>query len=146
MDYLEGGSLLPFGGHKGYALMLAVEFFGRVLSGADAFSNEEKRGGVIFRHSGVTMMVMKADLFQSLADYSTRMVDLGNQIRSVPSAPGFEEVLLPGDLEARAEADPRTRRHPHRRSTLGKVRGTGRIAGCRYRLTQLHHAYPLGLI
>ena len=51
--------------------MLAVEFFGRILSGADAFSNEEKRGGTIFRHSGVTMMVMKADLFQSLTDYST---------------------------------------------------------------------------
>lgn len=104
IDYLEGGSLLPFGEHKGYALMLAVEFFGRVLSGADAFSNEEKRGGPIFRHSGVTMMVMKADLFQSLTDYSTRIKDLGNQIRSVPPAPGFEEVILPGDLETRAEA------------------------------------------
>ena len=83
--------MLPFGEHKGYALMLAVEFFGRVLSGADAFSNEEKRGGTIFRHSGVTMMVMKADLFQSLTDYSTRIKDLGDQIRSVPPAPGFEE-------------------------------------------------------
>ena len=32
------------------------------------------------------------------------MEGLGNQIRSVPPAPGFEEVILPGDLEARAEA------------------------------------------
>jgi uncharacterized oxidoreductase len=32
------------------------------------------------------------------------MEDLGNQIRSVPPAPGFEEVILPGDLEARAQA------------------------------------------
>lgn len=31
---LDGGSHLPFGAHKGYALMLAVEFFGRILSGA----------------------------------------------------------------------------------------------------------------
>ncbi len=102
--FLDGGSLLPFGGHKGYALMLAVEFFGRILSGADAFSEEEKRGGHIFRHSGVTIMVMKADLFQSLTDYSTRMKDLGNRIRSIPPAPGFAEVLIPGDLEARAQA------------------------------------------
>ena len=49
------------------------------------------------------MMVMKADLFQSLTDYSTRIQDLGDQIRSVPPAPGFDEVILPGDLEARAE-------------------------------------------
>ncbi len=103
VDYLEGGSLLPFGGHKGYALMLAVEFLARILPAADAFATEEKRGGPTFRHSGVTMMVLKADLFQSLTDYSARMEDLGNQVRSVPPAPGFDEVILPGDLEARAE-------------------------------------------
>ena len=103
MDFLEGGSLLPFGGHKGYALMLAVEFLARILPAADAFATEEKRGGSTFRHSGVTMMVLKADLFQSLTDYSARMEDLGNQVRSVPPAPGFDEVILPGDLEARAE-------------------------------------------
>ena len=35
---------MPFGGHKGYAIMLANEFLGRVFAGADAFS-EEDRGG-----------------------------------------------------------------------------------------------------
>ena len=30
----EGGFLLPFGGHKGYALMMAVEFLGQVLVGS----------------------------------------------------------------------------------------------------------------
>ena len=32
----EGGYLLPFGGHKGFALMMAVEFLGQVLVGSDA--------------------------------------------------------------------------------------------------------------
>jgi uncharacterized oxidoreductase len=102
--FIDGGSHLPFGGHKGYALMLAVEFFGRILSGADAFA-DERRGGPIFRRSGVTMMVVRTDLFQSVADCGMRAAEFGNHVRSVPPAPGFTEVLIPGDLEARTRAD-----------------------------------------
>ncbi len=98
--FLNGGFHLPFGGHKGYALMLAVELFGRIFSGADAFGDAE-RGGPIFRHSGATMMVVKADLFQPFADYEARAADLANRARATPTAPGFEEVLIPGDLETR---------------------------------------------
>jgi LDH2 family malate/lactate/ureidoglycolate dehydrogenase len=100
---LDGGSHLPFGAHKGYALMLAVEFFGRILSGADAFAGEGG-GGPIFRRSGVAMMVVKADLFQPLTDYVMGAEDLANRTRAVPPAPGFDEVLIPGDLEARTRA------------------------------------------
>ena len=98
--YLQGGFHLPFGGHKGYALMLAVEFLGRILSGADGFADED-RGGPIFRRSGTTMMAVKADLFQPLSDYAGRAEELANRARSVPPAPGFDEVVIPGDLEAR---------------------------------------------
>ena len=98
--YLQGGFHLPFGGHKGYALMLAVEFLGRILSGADAFA-AEGRGGPIFRRSGTTMMALKADMFQPFSDYTDRAEELANRARSVPPAPGFDEVVIPGDLEAR---------------------------------------------
>ena len=101
--FLDGGALLPSGGHKGYGMMLGVEFLGRLFSGADAFS-EENRGGPIFRHSGVTMLVVKADLFQPMKDYLVRAEELGAQIRSVPPAAGFDAVLMPGDLEAQAQA------------------------------------------
>ena len=103
----DGGAHLPFGAHKGYALMLAVEFFGRILSGADAFA-EENRGGPIFRHSGVTMVAVRADLFQPFADYAACAGEFTDRVRSVPPAPGFEEVLIPGDLEARRRE---TRKH-----------------------------------
>ena len=102
-DFLDGGALLPSGEHKGYGMMLAVEFFGRLLSGSDAFA-EEHRGGPIFRHSGVTMMVVKADLFQSMEAYAMRADEFGAQIRSVPPAAGFDAVMMPGDLEAQAQA------------------------------------------
>ena len=101
--YFDDGALLPFGKHKGYALMLAVEFLGRIFAGADTFA-AETRGGNIYRHSGTTMIVLKADLFEPLTDYSSRADELGRRLRAVPPAPGFEEVLIPGDLEARARA------------------------------------------
>ncbi len=98
--YDDGGAHLPFGVHKGYALMLAVEFFSRILSGSDAFA-EEDRGGPIFRNSGVTMLAVRADLFQPSAEYAACADEFTDRVRSVPPAPGFEEVLIPGDLEAR---------------------------------------------
>ena len=48
------------------------------------------------------MMAVKADLFQPFSDYAARAEELANRARSVPPAPGFDEVVIPGDLEARA--------------------------------------------
>ena len=101
-DFVNGGAQLPFGGHKGYGVMLAVEFLGRILTGSDAYA-ESGRGGN-HRHQGVTMMVMKADLFSPMSDVAGRADDMARQLRAVPPAPGFKEVLVPGDLEARTRA------------------------------------------
>jgi LDH2 family malate/lactate/ureidoglycolate dehydrogenase len=93
--------MLAFGGHKGYAFMLADEFLGRVLSGADGHL-EGDRGGPLMRHQGVTMIVLRADLFQPLAEFTRRADELKRQVNAVPPAVGFDEVLVPGDLEARS--------------------------------------------
>ena len=54
------------------------------------------------RHQGVTMIVFRADLFQPMADFARRSDELKRQVNAVPPAVGFDEVLVPGDLEARA--------------------------------------------
>jgi LDH2 family malate/lactate/ureidoglycolate dehydrogenase len=101
--FFEGGAHLPFGGHKGYAFMLAAEYLGRIFTGADTYAGEEK-GGAIFGHSGTSIMAFRADLFQPAGQYRKRAQATEARIRSVPPAPGFEEVLMPGDLEARTRA------------------------------------------
>ncbi len=104
-DLLEGNAwLLPFGGHKGSALMLACEALGRLLSGSDAYA-EPLRGGVGMKFQGVTFVLLRADLFQPLESFTRSMNDLQEQVRAIPPAPGFDEVVVPGDLEARARAD-----------------------------------------
>ncbi|MAG34799.1 MAG: hypothetical protein CL878_00895 [Dehalococcoidia bacterium] len=102
-DFFAGGGHVPFGGHKGYALMVAVEILSRVLTGADALA-KSTRGGPFMRHQGVTMLVMKADLFQPLEDSTARAGELADRLRAVPPAPGFSEVLAPGDPEQRIRA------------------------------------------
>ena len=100
-EFFNGGGHLPFGGHKGYAIMLAVETLGRILTGSDSYA-EIHRGGVYNRHQGITIVVVKADVFQPLGDFTTRVDDLERRMRAVPPAPGFKEVLVPGDLESRS--------------------------------------------
>lgn len=99
-DFFDGGAYLPFGGHKGYALMVGAELLGHALTGADAFA-EKGRGGPVMGHQGVTMVLLRSDMFQSSEDCARRAEELLLRIRAVPPAPGFNEVLSPGDPEKR---------------------------------------------
>ena len=102
-EAFEGGAVLPFGGHKGYALSFATEVLSRIFTGADDWVKPD-RGVPHMRHTGMTMMVMKADLFQPLDQFSRRVTEFTERARDIPPAPGFEEVLVPGDPEARTLA------------------------------------------
>ena len=98
--FFDGGGLRPFGGHKGYALMLAAELLGRVVPGSDTYA-DDRYAGPILRYQGITIFAMKADIFQPMADYTRQLLQVRQNVRAVPPAPGFQEVLVPGDLEAR---------------------------------------------
>ncbi len=100
--FMDGGAHRPFGGHKGYALMLATEFLGRTFSGADDGA-ERDYSDPLFRRHGATLIVFRADLFQPLSEYRRRADEMAQRTRAVPPAPGFKEVLLPGMPEDRAQ-------------------------------------------
>ncbi len=102
--FFDGGSHVPFGAHKGYALMMAVEFLGRIFSGADDFADDE-RGGVVMRHQGVTIIAARADLFRDMDGYLEGAAEMVRQIHGADPAPGFAEVLAPGDMESRSRAE-----------------------------------------
>ena len=102
-DFFNGGAHLPFGGHKGYAIMLAVEYMGRILTGSSDHA-EDNRGGIYNRRQGITMIVHKADLFSPMGRVTEMADEMARRLRAVPPAPKFDEVLVPGDLEARTRA------------------------------------------
>ena len=102
-EFFDGGGHAPFGGHKGYAIMMMVEYLGRILSGANVYA-DDRHGGMVHRNEGGTMIAIKADLFQSMNDFAALADAMAERTRRVPPAPGFEEVLVPGDPEARTRA------------------------------------------
>jgi uncharacterized oxidoreductase len=103
-DFYRGGALLPFGGHKGYALSVMVEFLGRVLTGADEFA-EEGRGGPVYGHSGTLIVAMNPAVFSDPSAYAAAADTTIQRIKAVPAAPGSGGVLVPGEPEALAHAE-----------------------------------------
>jgi LDH2 family malate/lactate/ureidoglycolate dehydrogenase len=97
-DYYAGGSLLPFGAHKGFGIMVAMEIMGRILAGADAYS-KTTCGGVHFRHCGVSLIAIDCGVFSSRDCFFERTRELASRIRAVPPAPGVAAVMAPGDFE-----------------------------------------------
>ena len=95
--FFDGGFLLPFGGHKGYALAVIAELLSGPLAGADAYP------GVMSR-SGIFIFAVDAAAFRPAADYGAALSRTLGRIKAVPPAPGFAEVLLPGEPEARTRA------------------------------------------
>jgi hydroxycarboxylate dehydrogenase B len=102
-DFYDGGWLLPFGGHKGYGLSLVVELLGRVLTGADEYA-EGGRGGDVHGRAGTLLVVLDPGLFRDREAFVQGVDELLDRVKAVPPAPGFDEVLIPGEPEARARA------------------------------------------
>ncbi len=97
-DYYDGGALLPFGEHKGFGLMVASEILGRILTGAEDHGQDE-RAGVHHLKQGAALIAIDAGVFSSSELFASRTTKLMNEIRSVPPAAGYPEVLAPGDFE-----------------------------------------------
>ena len=85
------GALLPFGGHKGYALALAMHALG-VLCSTDAAS-----GGYLF-------IAFKPDLFLPLDDYRRALAAEIAAIKATPRQAGVAEIRIPGERAYRERA------------------------------------------
>jgi uncharacterized oxidoreductase len=96
------GSLLTAGAHKGYGLSIAVEILGGILSGAGAASGEKS----VFRN-GTLIICLDPARFLPLADFHAQVAALMTWVRSAPLAAGSEEILIPGEPEARNERERR---------------------------------------
>ena len=93
--YKEGGHLLAFGKHKGYALSLFVALLGGL--GGTFNPNAGQMGGL-------TMQVIDVTAFTPLPAYQRGVRAFLEGVKATPPAPGFDEVLVPGDFEHRTRA------------------------------------------
>ena len=93
--YNDGGHLLAFGKHKGYALSMFVA----LLGGLGGVYNSDA-GNI----SGLYMQVININAFTPLAAYQKGVRAFLDTIKETPPAQDFDEVRVPGDFEANTRA------------------------------------------
>ena len=95
-EFYDGGMLLPFGGHKGYALSLLVEAMASCLTGAGDSDEYAKLG--------FTAVVINPGVFVSEDQYRASADSLFARMEAIPPAPNYSEVMIPGAPEHRSRA------------------------------------------
>jgi 3-hydroxyisobutyrate dehydrogenase len=106
------GALLPLGGHKGSGLAIAVEALTAALAGAEIsprLLNTGLTGGAGLGSAppatgaGYLAIAIDPARFAGHETFVSRLDDLCGELKASRLAPGFDELLLPGELEHRRE-------------------------------------------
>lgn len=98
------GALLPFGGPKGYGLSFFVDIISGALAGAACGKDvcslypEEQQSNI-----GQFFLAINVDSFIPIRDFKAAVDKVVHELRSSPPAPGYESVLVPGEIEYRTE-------------------------------------------
>lgn len=107
-QFLEGGGLVSFGGHKGYALALLVELICGGLTGAGVPVQPKKTRGLGFGGNSAFMIILDISHFTDNEQFYTDVDGLFRRLEAVKPAPGFAQVMIPGAPEI-AERERRSR-------------------------------------
>jgi len=101
-DYFGGGSILPLGGavgYKGFGLALIIDVLAGILTGTGYASSPNFKNG-----NGVILGAMDVSHFRNVDEFKKEVDELIRKVRGSRKAPGFYEILIPGEPEAREEA------------------------------------------
>lgn len=94
------GAVLPLGGpllgHKGFGLGFVLDVLDGALSGAGC-----SREGVTRLANGLFISAIKISDFVPPEEFKTRVDSLIHFVKSSELAPGFSEILVPGEFEFR---------------------------------------------
>ena len=98
------GALLPVGGHKGYALSLAVEVLSGILSGAGFANPQGGPDGM----NGLFILALDVTWFLPPEEFRCKVDQLTEYVKSSKPIPGGTPVQIPGEPD-QAEAARRAR-------------------------------------
>ena len=118
------GALLTAGDHKGYGLSLAVEILGGILSGTGPAGPPP---GVFA--NGTLMICLDVARFLPLPEFHRQVAGLFGWVKSAPLAQGATEILIPGEPEARLEAERRASGIPIDDQTWSQIEATAAELG-----------------
>jgi hydroxycarboxylate dehydrogenase B len=97
------GAILPFGGHKGYALSVMIEAMAGALSGAGCTSDAPERKAALVNN--MTSILIRPDVLGAGESIADELRAFEAWLKSAtPTEPGAV-VLVPGELERRTRAE-----------------------------------------
>lgn len=97
------GAILPFGGivaHKGFALSLVIDILSGGLSRAGCSRRDAERIG-----NALFMEVINISSFIPIEEFYSEVNNLIKFVKSSKLAPGFDEILIPGEPEIRVKRE-----------------------------------------
>lgn len=99
------GSVLPFGGPKGYSIALMIDIMSGVLTGANFGPRipDLYRNLVDTQNVGAFIQLTSIDTFCTLEQFYEKIELMINEIRSIKPVPGNDRIYLPGEIEAETE-------------------------------------------
>ena len=98
------GAVLPMGGnvaHKGFALALMVEALAGALSGAGCSGPNAKE----FGDNAIWLLAVNIPAFTPVEEFQRDFAALVDYVKTPPYAPGFTEILVPGEPEHRTATE-----------------------------------------
>ena len=100
-DFYAGGAVLPLGGlhggHKGYALAFMTAVLGGIVG--ELGQPDPPEGGYT---SGSTIIVIDTSRLGPADDLRAEVEGLVRHAKDTPLMPGVDEILVPGEKEARS--------------------------------------------
>ena len=103
-DLALAGAVLPFGGAKGSAISFIIDLLAGTLTGAsfglrlNTLENLEAEQNI-----GHIFLVLRPDIFMTLEEVTERTDEIFSSLIASPPAAGNKRVLLPGEIELKAE-------------------------------------------
>ncbi len=97
----DGAIMLPFGGHKGYGLAMMVEMLAGVLAGAGTLSGVNSWNTIPGQDAdtGHFFLAINPEFFGGLANFTTRMEKVIEELTTAPKVDGVQKIYYPGELE-----------------------------------------------
>jgi hydroxycarboxylate dehydrogenase B len=94
-DFYAGGSILPFGLHKGYALSVVIQLLGEALTGGGRPGDERTT-----LSNGLVLMAWAPGRLQPWPEFTALIDECRARITTSRPLDPARTVLLPGDVEA----------------------------------------------
>ena len=95
--YSTVGSILPFGGHKGFGLAFMIDILSGTLTGGNSSHPDNSNSHAVINNTFAILIDTKKTVSESY--FQNDVKRLINWVKASPKAKGVEEILLPGEIE-----------------------------------------------